>query len=96
VVVEELHPLEEASKSVELRLLLPLEDVDDHLLERLRAVFQSSRGETPVLLHLDLGGEQELIKAGEEYAVRLSRRLMEELEEILGEGRVKLVRHRSR
>jgi DNA polymerase-3 subunit alpha len=96
VVVEELYPVEEASKLVELRLLLPLAEVDDRLLGRLRAVFQGSRGETSVLLHLDLGGEQELIKAGEEYAVRLSRQLMEELKEILGEGRVKLVRRRSR
>ena len=96
VVVEELYPLEEAPHLVELRLLLPLEEVDDRLLERLRVIFKESRGETPVLLHLDLGGERELIKAGEEYSVHLSRRLMEELEEILGEGRIKLVRHRSR
>ncbi|MFQ6116677.1 MAG: DNA polymerase III subunit alpha, partial [Candidatus Bipolaricaulia bacterium] len=96
VVVEELRPLEEASELTELRLLLPLEEVDDRLLERLRATFQRSRGKTPVLLHLDLGSEHELIKAGEEYAVRLSPQLMEELQEVLGEGQIKLVRRRSR
>jgi len=96
VVVEELHPLVEAPRLAELRLLLPLEEVDGHLLERLRDIFNESRGETPVLLHLDLGGKQELIKAGEEYSVQLSRQLMERLERILGKGRVKLVHHRSR
>jgi DNA polymerase-3 subunit alpha len=96
VVVEELHPLEEAPQLVELRLLLPLEEVDDRLLERLRAIFKESQGETPVLLHLNLGDSQELIKAGEEFAVRLSQRLMEELGKILGAEQIKLVRRRGK
>lgn len=95
VVVEELYPLEEAARSIELRLLLPLEDVDEQLLERLRALLRSSAGPTPVLLQLDLGDSQELIKAGEEFAVRLSRGLMEQLREILGPEGIKLARRRA-
>lgn len=95
VVVEELYPLEEAPRLVELQLFLPLKEVDDHLLERLRTIFKGSRGETPVLLHLDLGGSHELIKAGEEFAVRLSSRLLEELEGFLGAGQIKLIRRRT-
>ncbi|MCR4404369.1 MAG: DNA polymerase III subunit alpha [Candidatus Acetothermia bacterium] len=95
VVVEELYPLEEA-ESLELRLLLPLEEVDERLLERLRALLRASAGPTPVLLQLDLGDSQELIKAGEEFAVRLSRGLMEELRRLLGPGGIKLARRRTR
>ncbi|HIC96127.1 TPA: DNA polymerase III subunit alpha, partial [Candidatus Bipolaricaulota bacterium] len=102
VVVEELYPLEEAARMLELRLLLPLEEVDEPFLERLRALLRASPGETPVILHVkvssdrpDLGGTQELIKVGEEFSVRLTSRLLEGLEGLLGRSRVNLV-HRGR
>lgn len=102
VVVEELYPLEEAARMLELRLLLPLEEVDESFLERLRALLRASPGETPVILHVkvssdrpDLEGTQELIKVGEEFSVRLTSRLLEGLEGLLGRSRVNLV-HRGR
>jgi DNA polymerase-3 subunit alpha len=100
VVVEEIYPLEEAGALVELHLLLPLDEVDEPLLERLREVLRRSPGRTGVFLQLQLiSGEessqplsQELIKAGKEFSVRLSKGLLQELEGLLGQERLKLVR----
>lgn len=94
VVAEEVYPLEEAPRLVELHLRLPLREVDDRLLERLKALLREHHDGTPVYLHLDLGlgKASELVQAGEEYSVRLGRPLMEGLEELLGRERIKLVR----
>ncbi len=94
VVAEEVYPLEEAGSLVELHLLLPLDEVDEPLLERLREALRRSRGPTGVLLQLAMGDSQELVKAGEEFSVRLSRGLLRELEGILGRERLKLVSRR--
>lgn len=106
VVADEIHPLEEADRLVELHLLLPVELVDNHLVDKLRQIFESHQGETPVFLHVEggardaistyglpsRGSKKELIKVGRRYSVRLSRQMMEEMKGILGEGGVKLRR----
>ncbi len=90
VIAEEILPLEEAASRHELHLLLPL-DGDEALIERLRELLQKHRGRTPLYLHLEADGMQELIEVGEEFFVRLNPELLRELEGLLGEERIKLI-----
>lgn len=70
-------------------LHLKVDGVDAALLDQVKLILSSHKGQSQVILHMENGKK---IKAGAEYRVDLSGPALERLEELLGPGRVKVIR----
>jgi len=71
-------------------LHLKIDSADSPLLEQIRLVLSSFKGESPVFLHFEK--ERKVIKVGEDFQVDLSGAAVSRLEELLGASGVKIKR----
>ncbi len=72
----------------QLHLQLQASLVDEEVLEPIRRLLTAGDGELNVFFHLGLRGGEALLGAGPDYRVAADPQLQQQLEELLGEGKV--------
>jgi DNA polymerase-3 subunit alpha len=94
VVVEEIQPLEEAERSLQVHVQLSPESLTLEQLGRLRELLAAHRGAAPVFVHVQ-GEERVTIRLGPAYGVQVSKSLCAALEATFGHEAVRLMRQRG-
>jgi DNA polymerase III alpha subunit len=92
VVADHIRPLEEIGETVELHLSLSVDKVNEELLERIRKIFANHEGKVSVYIQVKASDGERWVKVGKKFYLELSSEVKEELERILGKGKVKVVR----
>jgi len=98
VIVEDLFPFEEIYKLI-TAMSINLSGIKENIFETLKAMLSEHKGNVPIYLRLDTGsvGRQTSAKSrvqmvvGENLYVLPSEKLIQELDELLGEDRLSLV-----
>lgn len=90
LIADEIWDLRQLEQRSELHLWLPVAWVTEDNLPRLQEVVRKHPGPSRLLLKVHTEETYETIEAGAAYRVRLSRSLLDALEELLGAGRVKV------
>jgi len=84
IIAEEISTLDSHLRG---ELHLKIDSSQSPVLDQVQLILSSYKGESPVFLHLEK--EKKVIKTGEEYLVDLSGPVVQRLEELLGQNRVK-------
>jgi DNA polymerase-3 subunit alpha len=87
IIADEISSLD---AHLEGELHLKIDSLQSEILDHVKMVLTSFRGDSPVYLHF--GQEKKVIKAGEDFQVDLSGPVIARLEELLGRARVKVKR----
>jgi len=91
VIVNDLFPFDEIYKLI-TGVKINLSGVRENIFESLKELLASCRGNTPVYLHLDTPAKPRVqLVVGEGLYVAPSEKLIEDLENLLGEERLSLV-----
>ena len=91
IIVNDLFPFEEIYKLI-TGLKINLTGVRENIFESLKELLATYRGNTPIYLHLDTTAKSRVqLVVGEGLYVSPSEKLIEELENLLGEERLSLV-----
>jgi len=98
IIVEDLFPFEEIYKLI-TAMSINLSGIKENIFESLKSLLSEHKGNTPIYLRLDtcLSGRQAPAKSrvqmvvGENLYVSPSEKLIQELDEMLGEDRLSLV-----
>jgi len=93
VVASEIFYIDELDRRLEMHILLHEHEVSDALMDKLKAVFARHSGETKVFIHIQNDQTKEVIKAAS--GLKLSRSLIEEIESIIGQERIKITRRKG-
>ena len=75
----------EANGLERIHIRVPLETAEE-AMSRLRELIGECHGDTEVLLHIGIGGQERRIRLGREYMVARDDRFTEEVRRLLGEG----------
>jgi len=86
----EMADLSAVAKAPPLRLKVGAHRCDQYLLNQLREVIISHRGEAEVFLHVDVGIEEKVVRLADDFCVDTSNGLVGELRVLLGEAAVLL------
>jgi len=93
LLLDEVHTLDRALEHFQGGLQLSIDRSDEGLLPRLRQTLGAHRGASPLFLQVrGSDGSTRRVRAGRQLSVAITERLALELTELLGEGRVGLVR----
>ena len=93
LILEEVLEVDQALKRFEGGLMVHLEPEDDGLLPRLHATLKRHPGARPLFFQvLGQDGRLRRVRAGGEMRVEISAALAREVDDLLGRGRVRLVR----
>jgi DNA polymerase-3 subunit alpha len=91
ILANDLFPFEETYKLI-TGLSLNLSGLRENVFESLKELLASSHGSTPIYLHLDTPTKSRLqLVVGEGLYVSVSEKLIQEIEDLLGEERLSLV-----
>jgi len=92
LVAEEVIPLESLDKKVSLSVNVTLseEEIEPDRLARLKELLAEHPGDAPLVLHVDAEGGRFLVRAGKGFYVSPSVELRRGLEEIVGDGHVRV------
>lgn len=91
IIVNDLFPFDEIYKLI-TGLKINLSGVRENIFESLKELLASYRGNTPIYLHLDTPAKSRVqLVVGEGLYVSASEKLIEDLENLLGEERLVLV-----
>ncbi|MBI3460813.1 DNA polymerase III subunit alpha [Candidatus Acetothermia bacterium] len=94
VIAEEIEPLEEAERMLQVHLKLEPTALSSENLSKLKEVFASHRGIAPVYIHVQ-GDETLTIKLGHEFCVQVSKSLRSGLESLVDRDCIRFVRSRG-
>ncbi|MDD5166865.1 MAG: DNA polymerase III subunit alpha, partial [Candidatus Omnitrophica bacterium] len=90
VIVDDLFPIEEIYKLI-IAMNINLSGIRENIFESLKELLSSSRGSIPVYLHLDTPSKSRVqLVVGENLYVSPSEKLMQDIENLLGEERLSL------
>jgi len=91
IIVNDLFPFDEIYKLITV-LKLNLSGLRENVFESLKELLASSRGNVPIYLHLDTPTKSRThIVVGENFYVSPSEKLIQDIEDLLGEERLSLV-----
>lgn len=91
IIVSDLLPFDEIYKSI-TAINLDLSGVRENTFDTLKELLSSSRGNTPIYLHLDTPTKSRIqLVVGEGLYVSASEKLIQDIENLLGEERLSLV-----
>jgi DNA polymerase-3 subunit alpha len=93
ILVQEVIPVAEAQAKLTaaVKLCLQRTGMDKQVIENLRAICERHPGDRPVLIEIAMPDQQRmLIRAGRELFVRPSEEFTSEVEQLLGEGHLRL------
>jgi DNA polymerase-3 subunit alpha len=97
LVAEEVLSLETLTKKVNLSVNVTLseEEIDPGRLAKLQSFLWQHPGDTPFTLRVDTANGRYLVRAGKGYCVSPTLELQRGLEEIVGQGRVRVSEQRN-
>ncbi|MCM8797441.1 MAG: DNA polymerase III subunit alpha [Candidatus Omnitrophica bacterium] len=91
IVVNDLFPFEEIYKLIS-GLKINLSGLRENVFESLKKLLSSSRGNTPIYLHMDTSTKSRVqLVVGEGFYVLPSEKLIQDIENLLGEERLSIV-----
>ena len=91
IIANDLFPLDEVYKLISA-MNINLSGVRENLFESLKGLLASSRGKVPIYLHIDTPSKSRVqLVVGEGLYVDPSEKLIQDIETLLGEGRLSLV-----
>jgi DNA polymerase-3 subunit alpha len=90
IIANDLFPFDEAYKLV-ASLSINLSGMRENIFESLKKMLESCRGSIPVYLHLDTAAKSRVqLVVGEGLYVSPSEKLVRDIEELVGDGRLSL------
>lgn len=90
IIVNDLFPIEEIYKLI-TGMSINLSGVRENIFESLKELLSQSHGQVPIYLHIDTPTKTRAhIVVGEDLYVAPSEKLIEDIESLLGEERLKL------
>ena len=93
LILERIMTVEDALRGFEGGLVVHVEPEDDHLLPQLKSTLQQHKGARPLYLTVrGSDGHVRRVRAGGDLKVSINAELAEEVDALLGRGRVKLAR----
>jgi DNA polymerase-3 subunit alpha len=93
LILEELMTIEDALAKFEGGLIVHIEPEDDALLPQLKTTLQGHKGKRPLYLSVKgSDGHTRRIRLGTDMRVKIDAELTEEVDQLLGRGRVRLAR----
>ncbi|MBK7643490.1 MAG: DNA polymerase III subunit alpha [Planctomycetes bacterium] len=93
LLLDEVLSVDEAIARFQGGILVAIEESDSHLLEDLKSTIARHRGARPVYLSVrGADGRVRRVKAGPEWSVSISAPFAQEVDALLGRGRVRLAR----
>ncbi|MDP2959990.1 MAG: hypothetical protein Q8N71_01080, partial [candidate division Zixibacteria bacterium] len=91
IIVEDLFPFEEIYKLI-TAMNINLSGIRENIFESLKTLLADYRGNIPIYLHLDTPAKSRVqLVVGQNLYVTPSEKLIEEIENLLGEERLSLV-----
>ena len=91
IIVNDLFPFEEIYKLIS-GMKINLSGLRENVFESLKELLSSSSGTTPIYLHMDTSNKARVqLVVGEGFYVQPSERLIQDIEDLLGEERLSLV-----
>jgi DNA polymerase-3 subunit alpha len=91
IIVNDLFPVDEVYKLI-TALNINLSGIRENLFESLKDLLVSSRGNIPIYMHLDSSTKSRIqLVVDEELFVAPSEKLLQDIEDLIGEERLSLV-----
>jgi DNA polymerase-3 subunit alpha len=94
VIADDVLPIEEAEKLLQVHLKLSQEFVSPENLSKLKEVFATHKGLAPVYLHI-YGEESVSVRIGPEFLVQVSKSLRSSLEALLDREAIRFIKQRG-
>lgn len=88
LVVDKMKEIDEIEEARNFSVYILIEENDKYNIDRVKEILLSHHGKDTVILCMKEKNEKHTMKLGERFAVTPSEALIEELESILGEGKV--------
>ena len=91
IIVNDLFPMDEVYKLI-TNVNINLSGIRENLFESLKELLESNRGRIPVYLHLDTPAKSRIqLVVGEGLYIQPSEKLIQDIEDLLGQERLSLV-----
>ncbi len=90
IIVNDLFPMDEAYRVV-TNVKIDITGIQENLFESLKNILEANQGQVPVFLHVDTSAKSKVqFVVGHALYINPSARLIQEIEDLLGEGRISL------